>query len=62
MELAIKLGVSRQTISNWETNASRMDTDKLTQLCSILGVSYREILDYASKPDIINVENERLED
>jgi len=53
IDLAIKLGVSRQTVSNWETNASNISADKLTTVCSILDISFKELLDTASKPEII---------
>ena len=38
-ELALKVFVSRQTISNWETNKSYPDIKSLTMLSSIFNVS-----------------------
>lgn len=38
-ELADRIGVSRQTISNWETDKVRPDTDKLLTLCKEFDVS-----------------------
>ena len=38
-ELAAKLGVSRQSVSKWETDASVPDVDKLIQLSKIFGVT-----------------------
>lgn len=35
-DLALKVYVSRQTISNWETNKSYPDIKSLTILCNIL--------------------------
>ena len=37
-ELAEKLNVSRQTISNWETYRAKPDTEKVIALCSIFSV------------------------
>lgn len=42
--LAGQLGVSRQAVSRWETNESLPDTEKVMQLCRILGVSADELL------------------
>lgn len=42
--LAGQLGVSRQAVSRWETNESLPDTEKIMQLCRILGVSADELL------------------
>lgn len=38
-DLALDLGVSRQTINKWETNKVQPNTDNLMILCSILEVS-----------------------
>ena len=38
-ELADKLGVSRQSVSKWETGEAYPETDKLVSLCDIVGVS-----------------------
>lgn len=42
--LAEALRVSRQAVSRWETNESLPDTEKVMQLCRILGVSADELL------------------
>ena len=34
-KLAEKIGVSRQTISKWETNQSTPDFDKILPLCEV---------------------------
>ena len=47
-ELALKIFVSRQTISNWETNKSRPDVKSLITLSNIFNVS----LDNFIKEDI----------
>lgn len=44
-ELANKIGVSRQTISNWELGDTSPDTNKLIQLSEVFGKSIDEILD-----------------
>ena len=38
-ELAEELGVSRQTISNWENDKVKLDAEKAAQLCAYYGVS-----------------------
>ncbi len=42
--LAEKLGVSRQTVSNWENDRATPDAYKLKQLCEALGTSADELL------------------
>lgn len=49
-ELAEKLGVSRQTISNWENDKVRIDTVSATEICRLFSVSMDELfLESASK-------------
>lgn len=49
------LGVTRQTISKWETDQSTPDFDKILPLCTLYGISTEELLtgkkqdDYAEK-------------
>lgn len=43
-ELAFKIFISRQTISNWETNKSYPDIKSLTMLCNIFNVSLDEFI------------------
>ena len=43
-ELAEKLDVSRQTVSNWENDRATPDAVKLGALCKTLGVSADEML------------------
>ncbi len=43
-ELAEKLNVSRQTISNWENDKVKLDVGKATELCSLFGVGMDELL------------------
>lgn len=43
-ELADALGVSRQSISKWETNSSVPELDKLIRMCELFGVSMDELV------------------
>lgn len=43
-ELANVLGVSRQTISKWETGESTPDFDKIIPLCDFYGITSDELL------------------
>lgn len=42
-ELAEKLNVSRQTISNWENNKVKIDLLKASELCLLYGVSMDDL-------------------
>lgn len=42
-ELAEKLNVSRQTISNWENDKVKIDVEKASELCRIFNVSMDEL-------------------
>lgn len=55
-ELAEKLDVSRQTISNWERDKALPDAEKLKRLCEALGICaddllFSEVLPKESAPD-----------
>lgn len=43
-ELADKLGVSRQSVSKWETGEAYPETDKLISLCEAFGISLDDLL------------------
>lgn len=43
-EVAEKLGVTRQTISKWETDGSTPDFDKIVPLCQLYGITADELL------------------
>ena len=43
-KLAEKIGVSRQTISKWETNQSTPEFDKILPLCEVLGITTEELI------------------
>lgn len=43
-KLAEKVGVTRQTVSKWETNQSVPDFDKILPLCEVLGRTTEELI------------------
>ena len=43
-KLAEKVGVTRQTVSKWETNQSVPDFDKILPLCEALGITTEELI------------------
>ena len=56
-ELANVLGVSRQTISKWETGESTPDFDKIIPLCEFYGITSDELI--SGKKDIIEAKKEQ---
>lgn len=44
-ELGEKLNVTRQTISKWELNQTKPDTDKLMEICRVLDVNLNQLVD-----------------
>lgn len=57
-ELADRLGVSRQSVSKWETGEAYPETDKLIALCDLFGVS----LDHMIRKELTKEENEKSEE
>ena len=49
-EFADKLNVSRQTVSKWELGQTTPDTDNLTKIASIFGISVNDLLDENANP------------
>lgn len=43
-ELAEKLGVSRQSVSKWESNNTYPETDKIVQICNLFGCSMDDLI------------------
>lgn len=43
-ELADRLGVSRQAVSKWESDAAYPETDKIVELCKLFSLSADELL------------------
>lgn len=54
--LAEQLGVSRQSISKWETDGSIPDLDKLVRLSEIFGVTLDELVKGETAPDAASAE------
>ena len=61
-EIAVKLGVVRQTVSKWENGLSVPDTDVLIHMAELLGVSVSQLLgietENNSVMDLKNWQNE----
>ena len=55
-DLANELGVSRQTVSKWETGESSPDFDKIIPLCNYYGITSDELL--SGKKDIVEAKKE----
>ncbi|MDD4490720.1 MAG: helix-turn-helix domain-containing protein, partial [Paludibacter sp.] len=61
MELADKMNISFQAVSNWERGYSMPDVSKLPELAEILGVSVDELL--GEKSELLeNIINNRTEE
>ena len=58
-DLAEKLFVTRQTVSNYETGKSRPDVDMLVRIAEVLGVDIQELI-YGPSPRIQDTERRRL--
>lgn len=43
-ELAEKLGVSRQSVSKWESNNTYPETDKIVQICNIFECTMDDLI------------------
>lgn len=50
-EVADRLGVTRQTISKWETDQSTPDFDKIIPICELYGLSSDELLGNVNSDD-----------
>ena len=57
-QLAEKLGVSRRTVSRWETGSNMPDLDLLIEMADYYGVDLRELLDGERKSEKMNKELE----
>ena len=62
-EVADKLGVTRQTVSKWETDQSTPDFDKIAPLCKLYDISADELLtgvviEKEEKEEVINTNTE----
>ena len=63
-ELAYQLGVSRQSVSKWESGASIPDLDRILKLSQIFGVSTDYLLkeEIEMVPEIVSVQTEPVEE
>lgn len=57
-KLAEKIGVTRQTVSKWETNQSVPDFDKILPLCEALGITTEELI--TGEKEVKNIELEEI--
>ena len=57
-QLAEKLGVSRRTVSRWETGSNMPDLDLLIEMAGYYAVDLRELLDGERKNEKMNKELE----
>lgn len=60
-KLAERIGVTRQTISKWETNQSTPDFDKIEPLCEVFGITTEELI-RGEKPKTIESINNNQDD
>ena len=60
-DIAIKLGVSGQTILNWENGIYEPKINQLIELADIFGVSVDYLIEHNKKANIINVVCNELE-
>ena len=60
-QLAEKLNITRQTVSNWETNQTVPDAYQLKDLSNVFQVSANEILDIQTYENINEINNNILE-
>ena len=58
-ELAEKLSVSRQTVSNWENDKAVLDAEKLATLCAVFGVSADDVLSGEGIPQPVDKQTVR---
>ena len=57
-ELADKMGVSRQTVSKWESNQTTPDLERILRLSSLFGVTIDYLLKDGAAPEIPQAEAE----
>lgn len=59
-EVADRLGVTRQTISKWETDQSTPDFDKIIPICELFGLSSDELLGNINSDDTKEKKGEEI--
>ena len=52
LDLAEKLGVSRQSVSKWETGQAVPDLDKLIRLADLFGISVDELVPLSRRREL----------
>ena len=52
-KLAFEIGVSRQSVTKWESDAGLPDIDNLKALATLFNVSIDELLDYVDVKELI---------
>ena len=58
--LAEKIGVTRQTLSNWESNITSPDLNQASQLCKELKININDLLDNNLEVDVKDNSNNIL--
>ena len=63
-ELAEKIGVSRQTVTKWESDLGMPDVENLKSIATLFNITIDELLDYKKEilGDIVLEENYSLDD
>ena len=60
-ELAARLGITANAVSNWEQGRSRPDIDLLPALCESLGVSLNDLMGMRDTRNLTEAERQHLE-
>lgn len=61
-DIAQRLDVSRQTVSNWETEKSSIDLKNALLLCDLYGITINDLLDIDSKENTTDTEQSACND
>ncbi len=59
-EIAEKLGITGNSVSNWETGRSRPDVNLLPAICSVLNITFYELFDLDDPESYITTEQKEL--
>ena len=57
-DLAEKLGVSRQSVSKWESNQAYPEMDKVVQICKMFNLNMDDLLNQDIK-EVNNIKQQR---
>lgn len=58
-ELAFRLGVSRQSVSKWESGQSTPELERIIEIADLFGISLDELIGHESN-DYVTVDREEL--